>query len=121
MTRPSAGRRLRGTETASQTPECSEVRVRKRHAAVHTVSSDRYARYGIEDASAPAGRTYGKAEDGHMPRDTTMLELVTEVGRNARSDAEIVETVVALVNSGAVRLCGNFRGRTFEPCTLEAS
>ena len=33
---------------------------------------------------------------------------------------EIVETVVALVNSGAVRLCGNFRGRTFEPGTLEA-
>ena len=32
---------------------------------------------------------------------------------------EIVETVVALVNSGAVRLCGNFRGRTFEPCILE--
>ena len=54
-----------------------------------------------------------------MPRDTTMLELVTELARDAQSDAEIIETVVALVNSGAVRLCGNFRGRTFEPCTLE--
>ena len=30
------------------------------------------------------------------------------------------DTKVALVNSGAVRLCGNFRGQTFEPCTLEA-
>jgi len=120
MTRPPAGRRLRRTETAPETPECSGVRTRKRHAAVHTVSSERYVRYGIDDASAPAGRTYGKAEDGHMPRDTTMLELVTEVARDAQSDAEIVETVVALVNSGAVRLCGNFRGRTFEPGTLEA-
>ena len=55
-----------------------------------------------------------------MPRDTTMLELVTELARDAQSDAEIIDTVVALVNSGAVRLCGNFRGRTFEPCSLEA-
>ena len=103
MTRPPPGRRLRGTKAASQTPECSGVRARKRHAAVHTVSSERYVRYGIDDASAPAGRTYGKAENGHMPRETTMLELVSEVARNAQSDAEIVETVVALVNSGAVR------------------
>ena len=55
-----------------------------------------------------------------MARETTMLELVTEVARDAQSDAEIVETVVALVNSGAVRLCGNFRGQTFDPCTMEA-
>jgi hypothetical protein len=120
MTRPAGRRRLRDTKTASQTPECSGVRARKGHAAVHTVSSERYVRYGIDDASAPAARTYGESEDGHMPRETTMLELVTEVARDAQSDAEIVETVVALVNSGAVRLCGNFRGRTFEPCTLEA-
>ena len=46
-----------------------------------------------------------------MTRDTTMLELVTELSREARSDDEVVATVVALVNSGAVRLCGIFRGR----------
>jgi hypothetical protein len=55
-----------------------------------------------------------------MARETTMLELVNAVARTADSDAEIVETVVALVNSGTVRLCGNFRGQTFEPCTVEA-
>jgi hypothetical protein len=49
-----------------------------------------------------------------MTRDTTMLELVTELSREARSDEDVVATVVSLVNSGAVRLCGNFRGRRFD-------
>jgi hypothetical protein len=84
------------------------------------VSSRRYDRYAIEDASAPAARAYEESEVHDMARETTMLELVTAVARTAESEAEIVETVVALVNSGAVRLCGNFRGQTFDTCTLEA-
>jgi hypothetical protein len=56
-----------------------------------------------------------------MTRDTTMLELVTELSREARSDEEVVATVVSLVNSGAVRLCGNFRGRRFDAPLGEGS
>ena len=50
-----------------------------------------------------------------MARDTTLLELVNAVANHARSDAELIATVVSLVNSGAVRLCGTFKGSRFEP------
>jgi hypothetical protein len=50
-----------------------------------------------------------------MAYDTTMLDLVNTVTRYARSEAEVIATVVFLVNSGAVRLCGNFTGMRFEP------
>lgn len=49
-----------------------------------------------------------------MPRDTTMLELVNGLTRQGRSEDEVVATVMFLVNSGAVRLCGNFKGYRFE-------
>jgi hypothetical protein len=49
-----------------------------------------------------------------MARDTTMLELVTDLSRDVRSDDEVVAIVVSLVNSGAVRLCGTFKGRRFD-------
>jgi hypothetical protein len=48
-----------------------------------------------------------------MARDVTLLDLVTAVSRAARTDAEVVATVVYLVNSGKVRLCGSFKGARF--------
>ena len=49
-----------------------------------------------------------------MPtRDTTMLDLVQALSGTARSEEEVVAAVVSLVNSGAVRLCGNFKGQRF--------
>src|SRR5215813_7062543 len=48
-----------------------------------------------------------------MTRDVTMLELVTALSRAALTEAEVIAAVVHLVNSGAVRLCGNFRGARF--------
>ena len=50
-----------------------------------------------------------------MARDTTLLELVSAVANHARSDAELIATVVDLVNSGAVRLCGTFKESRFDP------
>jgi hypothetical protein len=44
----------------------------------------------------------------------TMLDLVAAVSENAESDREVVATVVHLVNSGRVQLCGNFRGARFD-------
>jgi hypothetical protein len=44
----------------------------------------------------------------------TLLDLVTAVTDTAASEAEVVATVVHLVNSGIVQLCGNFRGARFD-------
>jgi len=49
-----------------------------------------------------------------MTRDITLLDLVTAVSECARSEAETIATVVYLVNSGRIRLCGNFRGAHFD-------
>ncbi len=56
-----------------------------------------------------------------MTRNTTLLDLVTAVSDHARSDAEVVATVVYLVNSGRVRLCGTFRGARFDLTALRES
>ena len=56
-----------------------------------------------------------------MPRDTTMLELVSALSAHARSEEEVAASVVALVRSGAVRLCGIFKGARFETSIGEPS
>jgi len=52
---------------------------------------------------------------------TTMLELVMAVSESAADDREVVATVVHLVNSGMVQLCGNFRGARFDLDTVSSS
>ena len=49
-----------------------------------------------------------------MTRTTTLLDLVTAVGEYSRSEAELIATVVYMVNKGHVRLCGMFRGSRFD-------
>src|SRR5262245_27174311 len=49
---------------------------------------------------------------------STLLELVEAVSDYAETNAETVATVVYLVNSGRVQLCGTFRGARFD---LEAT
>jgi hypothetical protein len=51
----------------------------------------------------------------------TMLDLVQAVSASATSESEVVATVVYLVNSGIVTLCGNFRGARFDLDTAPAS
>lgn len=53
----------------------------------------------------PEGRT--------MTHDTTLLDLVAALTRQCGSEREVIATAIALVDSGAVRLCGNFRGERF--------
>jgi len=43
-------------------------------------------------------------------RRVTLLELVTAIGDSTADDREVVCTVVHLLETGRVRLCGNFRG-----------
>lgn len=49
-----------------------------------------------------------------MPPRVTMLELVTAVAESAKSDQEVMATVVHMVNSGMVRLDGKLRGARFD-------
>jgi hypothetical protein len=52
---------------------------------------------------------------------STLPELVKAVSDSAETDTEIVATVVHLVNSGQVQLCGNFRGARFDLETTSAA
>ncbi len=49
-----------------------------------------------------------------MAPKVTMLDLVTAVAEDAKSEAELIATVVYMVNSGRVRLNGNFRDCQFD-------
>ena len=49
-----------------------------------------------------------------MAPSVTLLDLVTAVVNYARSDEEVIATVAYMVNSGRVRLCGNFKGTRFD-------
>ena len=49
-----------------------------------------------------------------IPQELTLLDLVVAVNEHARSEAEVVATVLHLLRSGRVRLCGNFRGSLLE-------
>jgi len=49
-----------------------------------------------------------------MPLRCTLLDLVTAISEFADSEAEVIATVVYLVNSDRVQLCGNFRGAHFD-------
>lgn len=53
-----------------------------------------------------------------MPFNVTLLDLVTLVSQEAESEAEVIATVVALVNRGTVRLCGTFKGARFASAAL---
>jgi hypothetical protein len=49
-----------------------------------------------------------------MAQNMTLLDLVMAVSEHAPSEAEVIATVASLVNSGQVRLCGNFKGARFD-------
>ena len=53
-----------------------------------------------------------------MTANVTLLDLVNAVARYSRTEAETIATVVCLVNSGRVRLCGNFEGARFDLAAL---
>jgi hypothetical protein len=56
-----------------------------------------------------------------MTTDTTLLELVAFLSGVTRDDREVVATVVALIDSGRVRLIGNFRGARLSLAECEAA
>lgn len=44
------------------------------------------------------------------PQESTLLDLVQSVISEAKTDEEVIATIVYLINSGRVRLCGSFAG-----------
>jgi len=56
-----------------------------------------------------------------MARNVTLLDLVNAVAEHARSEAEMIATVVYMVNQGHVRLCGTFKGARFDLTTITAA
>jgi hypothetical protein len=55
-----------------------------------------------------------------MARMITLLDLVNAVAEYSRSEAELIATVVYMVNEGHVRLCGTFKGSRFDLRSLAA-
>ena len=56
-----------------------------------------------------------------MTPNVTLLDLVNAVTEYARSEAEVIATIVWMVNEGHVRLCGTFRGARFDLTTVTAA
>ena len=56
-----------------------------------------------------------------MERNVTLLDLVNAVAEYSHSEAELIATVVYMVNRGHVRLCGTFKGSRFDLNTLAAA
>ena len=56
-----------------------------------------------------------------MTPNVTLLDLVSAVAECARSEAEVIATVVYMVNKGHVRLCGTFKGARFDLTALAAA
>ena len=51
------------------------------------------------------------------PRTTTLLEVVRVLGEITDDEREIVATVLWMLQSGRIRLCGNFRDTPIEELT----
>ena len=58
-------------------------------------------------------QTARQGNDRAVPRRNTLLDLLAIVNDQTDDDAEAVDRVVDLVNSGRVVLTGNFRGERF--------
>ena len=94
------------------------------HLPVRSMVLNAAAGEGLE--AAPSARVWhrtclrSKAEGTAMVRNVTLLDLVNAVAEHARSEAEVIATVVWMVNGGHVRLCGTFKGARFDLTTLTA-
>lgn len=55
-----------------------------------------------------------------MTPNVTMLDLVSAIAEDAQTEEELIATAVYMVNSGRVRLCGNFAGARFDLGSLAA-
>ena len=59
--------------------------------------------------SAAPSYTADKVASQAPPRETTLLELVRAIGEVTHDEREVIAAVMHMLDSGHVRLCGNFR------------
>ena len=122
-TQPPAGRQQGTSSTASPGPASAArpgtelAKTRDRHFAEH---GQRPVCGELPSTAAPpsAGRsprgTIKTLEERAMTRNVTLLDLVYAAAEHSRSEAELMATVVYMVNQDHVRLCGNFKGSRFD-------
>ena len=60
-------------------------------------------------ATTLSGQTLRELQ-GPQASDVTLLELVNAICETTEDDQEVIATVLSMLRSGRVRLCGNFRG-----------
>src|SRR6266851_8220520 len=98
------------------TPALRRGRVsRLRGASSRAAPSEPCPAPGIELAS------HSRAEGTPMAPSITLLDLVNADAEHARSEAEVIATIVCMVNEGRVRLCGTFKGARFDLTTFTAA
>ena len=64
--------------------------------------------------SAAAIQTHPRQVQPPEPAQLTLLALVQTVNQVTDDEREVVATIVHLLRTGRVRLCGNFRGMRFD-------
>src|SRR5262249_54607874 len=69
---------------------------------------------GVVEAGIATTQPHSPPRERDLGQKTTLPGLVEGVSHPPRSEAEVIATVVYLVNSGGVRLCGNFKGARFD-------
>jgi hypothetical protein len=77
-------------------------------------SVDFLEKRALTDAAHLAQTLLSCSSEGLTMFKTTLLELIDAVSAFTVTEAELVATVVYMVNSGAVVLTGSFRGCTFD-------
>jgi hypothetical protein len=90
------------THSSSRSRRRARARRRSRVHAHHPHPRQRIGR---------AAGCYGANARRSSGRGSTLLALVQEVQRRARTDAEVVRIVRRMVNTGVVVLTGTFAGR----------
>jgi hypothetical protein len=65
-------------------------------------------------AAAATPATLNQAPAHREARVTTLLALVRAVSEVTRDDREVVSTILHMLRSGEVQLCGNFRNHPIE-------
>lgn len=60
-------------------------------------------------SAAATAKAIPSRQEVPRPRTTTLLELVRSVGEVTEDDREVVATVLHMLRSGSVRLCGCMR------------
>jgi hypothetical protein len=69
---------------------------------------------GVRVMSAATASFPGQVPATREARSTTLLDLVRSIGEVTDDEREVIATVLHMLSTGEVRLCGNFRNAPIE-------